>query len=178
MIEIDPNKCNECGFCADECPSRIFALAPGPDGGCAVQTEYLDWCSACGHCVAICPTGAIVHAAFAGNKFEDLPRVAMAPDAVRTFLLSRRSIRAFKEKPVAREAIEQLIEVGVHAGTATNAQTENFIVVQDQKLLAELEQMVIGIFMGQAEALGKRRRTEDSAHEIRRRNGAAVRAVL
>jgi hypothetical protein len=29
MTATDPNKCNECGFCADECQSRIFSLAPG-----------------------------------------------------------------------------------------------------------------------------------------------------
>jgi nitroreductase len=32
---------------------------------------------------------------------------------MRAFLLSRRSIRAFREKPVPGELIEQLIEVGI-----------------------------------------------------------------
>jgi nitroreductase len=60
-------------------------------------------------------------------------------------LLSRRSIRAFKEKPVPKELIEQLIEVAIHAGTASNGQTESFVVIQDRKRLLELEKMVIEV---------------------------------
>jgi nitroreductase len=60
-------------------------------------------------------------------------------------LLSRRSSRVFKEKPVPKELIEQLIEVGIHAGTSANGQTENFLVIQDRKRLSELEKMVIEV---------------------------------
>jgi nitroreductase len=51
----------------------------------------------------------------------------------------------FKEKPVPKELIEQLIEVGIHAGTSSNGQTENFIVIQDRNLLLELEKKVIAV---------------------------------
>jgi nitroreductase len=73
---------------------------------------------------------------------------------MRAFLLSRRSTKAFRERPVPRELIEQLIEVGTHAGTASNAQTENFIVIQDRRLLSEVEGMVIGILWNKTKPLG------------------------
>ena len=38
-----------------------------------------------------------------------------------------------------------MIEVGIHAGTSSNGQTENFIVLQDRKLLSDLEKMVIDV---------------------------------
>jgi nitroreductase len=38
-----------------------------------------------------------------------------------------------------------LIEVGIHAGTSSNGQSENFIVIQDRRLLSELEKMVIDV---------------------------------
>jgi len=79
------------------------------------------------------------------EKFEDLPVIKISPESMRILLLSRRSIRAFKEKSVPKELIEQLIEVGIHAGTSSNGQTENFVVIQDRKLLSELEKMVIEI---------------------------------
>ena len=79
------------------------------------------------------------------EKFEDLSDTVIPPESMRDLLLSRRSIRAFKEKPVPKELIEQLIEVGIHAGTSSNGQTENFIVIQDRKLLSELEKMVIEV---------------------------------
>jgi nitroreductase/NAD-dependent dihydropyrimidine dehydrogenase PreA subunit len=154
MIEIDAKKCTGCGFCSDECPAGIFVLSPAPDGGHTVQVRYLDHCTGCGHCVAICPQGAVVHGELLADKCEDRPNVAISPDVMRAFLLARRSTRAFRDKPVPGELIEQLIEVGTHAGTASNAQTENFIVIQDRRLLAELEGMVIGILWDKMKPLG------------------------
>lgn len=154
MIEVDAKKCTGCGFCSDECPAGIFMLNSAPDGSRTVQVRYLSHCIGCGHCVAICPQDAVVHGELPADKFEDRPHVVIAPDAMRAFLLSRRSIRAFREKPVPGELIEQLIEVGTHAGTASNAQTENFIVIQDRKLLSELEDMVIGILWDKMKLLG------------------------
>ncbi|MEM2017519.1 MAG: 4Fe-4S binding protein [Nitrososphaerota archaeon] len=43
-----------CSFCIDSCPRRILKSAE--DGG--LNLDY-DYCSICGVCVAICPTGAI-----------------------------------------------------------------------------------------------------------------------
>ncbi len=75
---------------------------------------------------------------------------------MRAFLLARRSTRAFREQPVPGEIIEQLIEVGTHAGTASNAQTENFIVIRDPILLSELDEMVIGTIWDKLKPLGSR----------------------
>jgi nitroreductase len=79
----------------------------------------------------------------ATEKFEDLPVIKIPPENIRNLILSRRSIRVFEEKPVPKELLEQLIEVGIHAGSSSNEQTENFVVIQDRKLLSELEKMVI-----------------------------------
>jgi nitroreductase len=91
------------------------------------------------------PENALIHQEIPAEKFEDLPVIKISPESMRILLLSRRSIRAFKEKSVPKELIEQLIEVGIHAGTSSNGQTENFVVIQDRKLLSELEKMVIEI---------------------------------
>jgi len=79
------------------------------------------------------------------EMFEDSPATKISPENMRNLLLSRRSIRVFKESRVPRELIEQLIEVGVHAGTSSNGQTENFVIIQDRKRLLELEKMVIEV---------------------------------
>ncbi len=107
MIEIDVKKCTGCGFCSDECPTGIFMMVPAPDGGRTAQVRHLEYCQRCGHCVALCPAGAIVHGDLPADKFEEGPHVEIAPDAMRAFLLSRRSTRAFREKPVPGELIEQ-----------------------------------------------------------------------
>ncbi len=141
MIRIDSTKCTGCGFCLDVCPNYVFALG----GDRVMKVRYPEQCCICGHCVAICPENALIHKEMPAEKFEDLPTLHISPDEMRNLLLSRRSIRAFKQKLVPKELIEQLIEVGVHAGTSANGQTETFIVIQDQKLLSNLEQMVIDV---------------------------------
>jgi len=141
MIKIDSAKCTKCGFCSEVCPNYVLALGKGQE----IQVRYPEQCCICGHCVAICPENALVHKKMPTEKFEDLPVTKIPPENMRYLLLSRRSIRVFKEKPVPKEVVEQLIEVGIHAGTASNGQTENFVVIQDRKLLSELERMVIEI---------------------------------
>ena len=141
MIEIDSTKCTKCGFCFEVCPNYVLALSEGQE----IQVKYPGQCCVCGHCVAICPENALIHQEIPAEKFEDLPIIKISPESMRILLLSRRSIRAFKEKSVPKEFIEQLIEVGIHAGTSSNGQTENFVVIQDRKLLSELEKMVIEI---------------------------------
>jgi nitroreductase/NAD-dependent dihydropyrimidine dehydrogenase PreA subunit len=141
MIEIDSTKCIKCGFCFDVCPNYVLALGEGRE----IQVRHPEQCCVCGHCVAVCPENALVHKEMSAEKFEELPATIIPPENIRNLLLSRRSIRAYKEKPVPKGLIEQLIEVGIHAGTSSNGQTENFIVIQDHKLLSDLEKMVIDV---------------------------------
>ena len=46
---------------------------------------------------------------------------------------------------MAREDLDALIEAAVHAGTASNGQSEGFIVIEDRNRLDELEQQVCKI---------------------------------
>jgi nitroreductase/NAD-dependent dihydropyrimidine dehydrogenase PreA subunit len=141
MVEIDSTKCSKCGFCLDVCPNYVFAVAEGR----IIKVRYPEQCCLCGHCVAICPENAVIHTEIPAEKFADSPVINIPPENMRNLLLSRRSIRAYKEEPVPKELIAQLIEVGIHAGTSSNGQTENFIVIQDRKLLSDLEKMVIEV---------------------------------
>ena len=143
MIKIDSTKCakSKCGFCFEVCPNYVFALGKGQE----IQVRYPEQCCICGHCVAICPENALIHKEMPIERFEDLPITKIPSENMRNLLLSRRSIRVFKEKPIPKELIEQLIEVGIHAGTSANGQTENFVVIQNRKLLSELEKMVIKV---------------------------------
>ena len=141
MIAIDSTKCTKCGFCSEVCPNDVLTLIKGQE----IQVRYPEQCCICGHCVAVCPENALIHQKMPIEKFEDLPATKIPPENMRNLLLSRRSIRVFKENRVPKELIEQLIEVGIHAGTSSNGQTENFVVIQDRKLLLELEKMVIEV---------------------------------
>lgn len=53
-------------------------------------------------------------------------------------IYGRRSVRNFKPDEVEKEHIQQLIDVGIHAPTAKNAQPWAFAVIQDKEALQEL----------------------------------------
>ncbi len=140
MLTIDSDKCTKCGFCVEVCPDYVLHARAGSG---QIEVQHPDYCCACGHCVAICPVDAIAHKELPPEGFESLPETKISPEQLNTLLLSRRSIRAYKEKTVPKAQLEQLIEAGVCAGTASNAQTEGFIIIQDKDKLAELEQKVV-----------------------------------
>jgi nitroreductase len=48
-----------------------------------------------------------------------------------SFLVSRRSVREFKKKPVARETLEALLDVARRSPTASNSQKVHWIVVDN-----------------------------------------------
>jgi nitroreductase/NAD-dependent dihydropyrimidine dehydrogenase PreA subunit len=145
MISIHSAHCTQCGFCVDECPNDVFASRQAAGGGVETIVRYPDQCCGCGHCVAICPSSAVRDDEMPLERFESLPTTRISSEDVRNLLRSRRSIRAFQETPVARDILEQLLEAGIYAGSASNGQTERFIVIQDRQLLAELEQLVIAV---------------------------------
>ena len=153
-ITIEDDKCICCGRCVDVCPSLVFAYdkSNGRDPGIAVK--HLERCIRCGHCVAICPEDAVIHEQLPSDMFLPLDPVSISPEALRNLLLTRRSIRAYRPDPVPRSILKQLLEVAVHAGTASNSQNVEFVVIQERQLLGELEALVIGTVWKNLKILG------------------------
>lgn len=54
IIEIDENKCNGCGACAEACHEGAIGMA---DGKAKLLRD--DYCDGLGDCLPACPTGAI-----------------------------------------------------------------------------------------------------------------------
>ena len=140
-ITIDSNRCKKDGLCARVCPKGIF-----------VQREKLtipelmneDGCIACGHCVAICPQDAICHSEFPSTEIRTIQVEEMpTEEQVMTLLKTRRSIRAFRDKPLARETIERIIDGARFAPSGHNSQSTQYLVVQDRTVLNQVSAMVI-----------------------------------
>lgn len=56
-------------------------------------------------------------------------------------ILKRRSIRKWKPKPVEREKLEKILEVGRRAPSASNVQPWRFIVVQDKTKISKFVEL-------------------------------------
>ena len=143
FIIIDEEKCKKDGICAGECPVVIIDIqkkASFPrmvDGGEKI-------CLQCGHCVAVCPHGALTHVQV---PIEESPSIKnnlrINKDQAVQFLRSRRSVRIFKEKPVEKEVLQELIEIARYAPTASNAQPVEWIVLKDKEQINGLARLTI-----------------------------------
>lgn len=122
LIAVDAEKCKRDGFCVAVCPLAILELKDGAPAPTAVAGRE-ETCVRCGHCVAACPTAALRHEAMAPEDCAALD-VAPAPTAeqVVQLLRARRSIRAYRDRPVERERLEQLLDLARTAPTGSNSQ--------------------------------------------------------
>jgi nitroreductase/NAD-dependent dihydropyrimidine dehydrogenase PreA subunit len=143
QLIIDDKKCKQDGICAEECPAGIINLK-NDKGLPEVNPDNFQSCLLCGHCVAVCPHGALSHSEI---RIEDCPpiqkKLAISHEQAVQFLRSRRSIRVFKDQPVEQEKIEQLINIARYAPTAANAQLLEWNVYTDGDTLYRFAELTI-----------------------------------
>jgi len=127
LFEVDTGKCHRDGACATVCPAGIIRIE---EGGLPAPTERAgDFCISCGHCVAVCPTGALSHRDMPPEQCEPVAEDRLPDEAAfRHALRARRSIRAYREQPVPRDDLARLIEGARHAPSGHNAQPVRWLV--------------------------------------------------
>jgi nitroreductase/NAD-dependent dihydropyrimidine dehydrogenase PreA subunit len=143
LLTVDETKCKKDKICVNECPFGILEMDETKGyprltlGGEAI-------CNACGHCVAVCPHDALSHK-YVPIKESPIIKKSLAISQAQAiqFLRSRRSIRRFKDKPVEREKIQQLIETARYAPTARNTQGLEWMVITDKDELRNLAKLSV-----------------------------------
>jgi ferredoxin len=124
-ILVDTSLCRKDGVCAAVCGARAVRVGANgfPEevpGGSCIQ---------CGHCVAICISGALSHTGLPQEALFPVPKELPSAAQVDNLLMSRRAVREFKEQPVARETLEAMLDVARRAPSAKNNQKVHWIVV-------------------------------------------------
>jgi hypothetical protein len=79
-----------------------------------------------------------------GGTNHGVNRKNLQPDVYRDIITSRRSIRQFKNAPVPRDVIEQVLDLARYAPTASNDQNVGYIVVTDKHLIEETANTIFG----------------------------------
>ena len=142
LFTIDQSKCKRDGLCATDCPMKLIQLTdkeafPTPIKG----AEQL--CINCGHCVAVCPEGALSLATMNPAECVPLSREMLpSPEQARLFLTGRRSIRTYKKQPVDRNKLTELIDIARHAPSGHNVQPVSWLVIDDTKEVKHLAGLV------------------------------------
>lgn len=124
MVIIDREACIGCQLCAGDCLTSAIQIVDG-------KADVVKKCFECGHCVAICPAGAI---RFEGEEYDmsDVEPVGSGfgidADAMLHAIKTRRSIRHFTREMPTRQELEMILDAGRFSPTASNAQNVSYMV--------------------------------------------------
>ncbi len=141
IFTVDADKCARDGICVAECPGGLIEMKgelPAPVEG----AESL--CINCGHCVAVCPRGALSLATMPAEECPPVQNELLpGPDQVEHLLLSRRSIRSYKDEVVDWGTLARLVDIARHAPSGHNTQPVHWLVVEDRDEVKRLSGLVI-----------------------------------
>lgn len=142
LFTVDRDKCHQDGICVAECPLKIIDLKtngwPTPVRGAGRL------CLNCGHCVAVCPTGALAHRNLKPGQCLPVNREwLLSPEQAEHFLRFRRSIRNYRAQPVDKAVIERLIRLARYAPTGHNGQPVRWQVIYQAGEVRRLSSLVI-----------------------------------
>ena len=142
-LMINKEKCTRDGICAETCPMGLIERKD--DASFPSPTEDADTlCVGCGHCVAVCPHGALSLKTIMPEQCPPIRKDwQLTPEQTEHFLRSRRSIRVYKDKQVDKEAISRLIEIARFAPSGHNSQPVEWLVLYDRAEIQKLAGMVI-----------------------------------
>lgn len=127
-VVINRETCIGCGLCVNDCSRGAIVLEEEK------AKVNLDLCNECGHCLAVCPQASVSMPDYDENEIieYDRDRLNLDPDDFLYYQKFRRSIRQFKKKAVELDKLNKIIEAGRYAPTASNRQSNRFIIIRDK----------------------------------------------
>jgi nitroreductase/NAD-dependent dihydropyrimidine dehydrogenase PreA subunit len=109
---VNPETCTVCGQCVQICSDEVLSLK---DGKVQVGPGQFVGCIACGHCMAVCPTGSIM---VSGRDMKPEDRIALPPpesratvEQLEALATARRSVRRFQAREVPRDVLDRIVQV-------------------------------------------------------------------
>lgn len=147
MPVIDYGLCSKCGLCIKACKSfTIREVESKP----VVEPDNGLGCIGCGQCMAVCPKGAVT---VSGRKLAPSdafllpPKEKRAtPEALYNLLVSRRSVREFREREPERKIIDRILEMAATAPMGIPPSDVGVTVVSGAARVQELAGDITGIF--------------------------------
>ena len=135
---VDRDKCIGCTLCKQDCIVSDIEMI---DKKAHIRNLT---CIKCGHCIAICPVKAVSCDDEEEYSMEEVipyekEDFTIDADKLMNFMKFRRSVRRFKNIPVEKEKLKQIIEAGRFTQTSTNSQDVSYTVVTDK--LHELREL-------------------------------------
>ncbi len=143
LFVIDQEKCKRDGICVKDCPAQVMAMTDKNAFPTPIE-DAEEFCINCGHCVVVCPHGALTLLTMSPDGCSPLQKDRLpGPEAMGQLLRARRSIRQYKKAPVPHDLLEDLIDTARYAPTGSNKQQVHWTVFEDPAALKRFAAMVI-----------------------------------
>ncbi len=142
VITVDAPKCCHDGICINDCPMSLLEMKNNLP---AFKDGAEKDCVQCGHCMAVCPKGALsLNHILPG----DCPPVQKKISHEETFqlLAGRRSIRRYQDKKVDKKDIKHLLDLVHTAPTAKNTQLVQWIIFNSAEEVRMIAGLTIDLF--------------------------------
>lgn len=149
-IIFDKEKCTHCGLCISDCVSKCLNF-----GENNIPERNEKHCISCGHCYAICPSGAvrinkeaeiseIPHEGVQGGLFETEKKNIgdIKPEDILTLIKNRRSIRQYKDEEISAEIFCKLKKMLPYIPTGCNSHALHFTIVEKKEAMDVLRKTV------------------------------------
>lgn len=157
-------QCTGDGICVEVCPKDVLEVVGGKARTVAGTQEH---CLRCAQCVLVCPREALTLDALPGETYERAPKWSFSYEDLLAFLRTRRSVRRFKDQPVDRAMIDQVLEACASAPPAFPPHPTE-VVVLDQR--EDIEKLKLALVNGYDKLLGYFR-NPIARFQIRRKRG-------
>jgi len=137
---VNAERCTLCGACVEECGADLFRRETDPVAGTdrVLHDDPHQWCTGCGHCLAVCPRDAIrwtdADAPPEAAAIEQPPFLC-GYEALLPFLQAKRSVRRYRPQAPDREEVEAVLQAMRWAPSGHNLQACRYLVITDRGVL-------------------------------------------
>ena len=143
LFIVNTEKCNRDHICVENCPRALIEVTTQDDVPIPTP-DAKELCNNCGHCVAICPTGALSLQTMPSEDCLPIRQTLMLrPEQVEQLLCSRRSIRTYTNQVVNKETLTHLIHLASYAPTGGNSQPVQWQIIYEPKEVQRLAGLVV-----------------------------------
>jgi nitroreductase/Pyruvate/2-oxoacid:ferredoxin oxidoreductase delta subunit len=131
---VNHSSCVKCELCVLICPAGIVSQTD--TGEIFFRQDRVDVCIKCGHCMAMCGHKSIsIEGLSYDTNFQALPGLTFDPAAFKNFLLTRRSVRVFQDRPVPRELLEEIVDMLSTVPFGVHPDNVQITVIKDKSLI-------------------------------------------
>jgi nitroreductase/NAD-dependent dihydropyrimidine dehydrogenase PreA subunit len=154
LFTIDADKCNRDGLCAAECPAGCIVFEP--EQLPVPHKNKFAYCINCGHCIAVCPKDAIQLERFEVPAFRKEKSLNISPDQAVQFMKARRSVRSFRNEPLDRQVLEDLLDITQYAPSGHNARPVRWVVAATPEKVQGVAEATVNWMRTEVEAQTER----------------------